>query len=148
MAIQGDFIFKKYVKTGEEEYTVTVPEDVPETDPNYEHRGQEITLTKDVGEWVDDPDETYIDHILAINSCGIHSERNRPDNKRWSVAMILAIYENGDDRNYARKVVKSINYQNFESIDFEEVQQSADVYEYCYNYLKNNADFIRTVKDI
>lgn len=148
MALRGDFIFKKWVVTGQEEYTVLVPEDVLESDPNYDKRGQEITLTKDVGEWQDDPEETYLDHILAINSCGIHSERNRPDNKRWSVAMILALYENEDHRNNATLVAKSINYQNFESIDFKDVQQATDVYEFCYNYLKENADWIRNVEDI
>ena len=120
MALKGDFIFKKWVKTGEEEYTVTVPEDVLETDPNYENRGKEVTMTREIGEWQDDPDETYLDHILAINSCGVHSERNRPDNKLWHVAMIIALYENEDDRNYAKKVVKTINWQKWHPLDFND----------------------------
>ena len=105
-------------------------------------------MTREIGEWQDDPDETYLDHILAINSCGVHSERNRPDNKLWHVAMIIALYENEDDRNYAKKVVKTINWQKWHPLDFNDIQASTDVYEFCYNHLKEKADFIREVEDI
>ena len=146
MAIKGDFIFKKYVETGTEEVTTIVPEDIPETDPNYENRGQEITYTRPVGELQDDPDNTFIDHILAINSCGLHSERPEPDNKIFNVAIIYAIYENAEDRLMGRNIVKGGTITKWDGIDFNEVE-NAGIYEYCYNYLKNE-EWVTNVKDI
>ena len=62
--------------------------------------------------------------------------------------MIIALYENEDDRNYAKKVVKTINWQKWHPLDFNDIQASTDVYEFCYNHLKEKADFIREVEDI
>lgn len=135
MALKGDFIFKKWVKTGTEENTFVIPEDLPETDPQYENRGKEITVTKDIGEVIDDPDNTYINHVLAINSCGLHSERPQPDNKIWNVAIIYAIYENEEDRLNSRNIVKWGDLTRWDGIDFNEVE-NAGIFEYCYNYLK------------
>jgi len=135
MAIKGDFIFKKYVETGIEEITTIVPEDISEDDPNYDNRGQEITYERPIGEVIDDPDETYIDHILAINSCGLHSERPQPDNKIFNIAIIYAIYENEEDRLMGRNVVKGGTITRWDGIDFNEVE-NVGIYEYCYDYLK------------
>jgi len=146
MALKGDFIFFKYVETGTEEVTTIVPEDIPEDDPNYENRGQEITYTRPIGEVVDDPDETYMDHVLAINSCGLHSERPQPDNKIWNIAIIYAIYENEEDRLMGRNVVKGGIITRWDGIDFSEVENSG-VYEFCYNYLKKE-DWVRNSTDI
>ena len=146
MAIKGDFIFKKWVQTGTEEVTTIVPEDISEDDPNYDKRGEEITFEKPIGEMQDDPDNTYINHILAINSCGLHSERPTPDNKIWNVAIIYAIYETEEDRANARNVVKWGDLTRFDGIDFEDVENNG-IYEYCYNYLKNE-DWITNAEDI
>ena len=105
------------------------------TDPNYDNRGEEITFERPIGEVIDDPDETYIDHVLAINSCGLHSERPQPDNKIFNIAIIYAIYENEEDRLMGRNVVKGGTITRWNGIDFNEVE-NVGIYEYCYDYLK------------
>ena len=146
MALKGDFIFKKWVKTGTEDNTFTVPEDVLETDPNYENRGKEITVTKDIGEVQDDPDNTYINHVLAINSCGLHSERPQPDNKIWNIAIIYAIYENEEDRLNSRNIIKYGDLTKWDGIDFNEAKDKG-IFEYCYDYLKKE-DWVTNTEDI
>ena len=136
MALKGDFIFKKWVKTGTEDVTFVVPEDISEDDPHYENRGKEITITKDVGEVQNDPDDTFVDHVLAINSCGLHSERPQPNNKIWNVAIIYAIYKNEEDRLNSRGVLKAGTITRWHGVDFEEVQKATNIYEFCYDYLK------------
>ncbi|MAC40477.1 MAG: hypothetical protein CMJ05_01630 [Pelagibacterales bacterium] len=147
MAIKGDFIFKKYIETGTEEVTTIVPEDIPETDPRYDDRGKEVTFQKPTGEVVDDPDETYINHVLAINSCGLHAERPQVDNKIWNVAIIYAIYENEEDRLHGRNIVKYGDLSRWDGIDFNDVESSPNIYEFCYNYLKQE-DWVTNATDI
>ena len=43
MALKGKFVYQHWVKTGTQEVSFMVPDDIDETDPNYENRGKEIT---------------------------------------------------------------------------------------------------------
>ena len=144
MALKGKFVFKHWVKTGTQEVSFMVDE----SDPHYENRGKEVTVTRDKGEWQDNPDQTYENHVLAIQSCGIHSERPRSDHKIWNVAVIFAIYQSEEDRANNKPPVYQGDFTDWSGFDFEDLKAAGDVYEFCYNYMKTNKDFIRESQDI
>ena len=148
MALKGKFVYQHWVKTGTQEVSFMVPDDIDETDPNYENRGKEITVTRDKGEWKDNPDQTFEDHVLVIQSCGIHNERPRSDHKIWNVAVIYAIYKSDDDRKNGKAPVFQADFTDWSGFDFEDLKASGDVYEFCYNYMKANKDFVRESQDI
>lgn len=148
MALKGKFVYQHWVKTGTQEVSFMIPDDINETDPNYENRGKEITVTRDKGEWKDNPDQTFEDHVLVIQSCGIHNERPRSDHKIWNVAVIYAIYKSDDDRKNGKAPVFQADFTDWSGFNFNDLKEAGDVYEFCYNYMKANKDFVRESQDI
>lgn len=148
MALKGKFVYQHWVKTGTQEVSFMIPDDINETDPNYENRGKEITVTRDKGEWKDNPDQTFEDHVLVIQSCGIHNERPRSDHKIWNVAVIYAIYKSDDDRKNGKPPVFQADFTDWSGFNFNDLKNAGDVYEFCYNYMKANKDFVRESQDI
>ncbi len=146
MALKGNFVFPKWIETGQEEIEVEIPNDLEEGHVDYDKRGQTVTKTNAIGHYEDDPDETYNNHILAINSCGVHSERYA-DKKLWHVAIIWAIYPTEEDRRLAQNIVKGGQMSRYEPLDINEINSASSVYEFCYNYLKNE-EWIKETTDI
>jgi len=146
MALKGKFVFPKWIETGQEEIEVQIPEDLSPEHSDYDRRGEIQIKTNAVGHYEDDPDQTYEDHILAINSCGIHSERYG-DQKLWHVAIIWAIYPTEEDRRLAQNIVKGGQMSRYEPLDFDEINAAGSVYEFCYNYLKSE-EWIKETTDI
>ena len=147
MAIKGDFVFKKWTKTGEETHTFIVPEGLGENDKFYDKMGQEVTDTQDIGEWQDDPEKSYMNHILVIKACSLHQERLTPDKKIWRLHILYNIYANEEERANASRVIAMGDVSHWEEIDFNEVEKADNLTAFAYDYIKNE-DFVRNIQNI
>lgn len=142
MALQGNIEFFKFEQTGTETVEVEVPMDIPAEHPQYENRGQTISMEQPILEEVKDEEKSFDNVYLIIQSCGFTQHKESEADKMWYLSIIYAVYESKEARDNLEPALQINDFTNMEKIDIDSDEFNNDnIVIFAYNKLKSIDSF-------